>query len=43
MIDKILSGKKIRELFKSNTVKAINRLCASAIDIPDGFLFKSSG
>ena len=38
MIDKILSGKTIPELFKLNTIKAIDRLCASAIDIPAAYL-----
>ena len=38
MIDKILSGKTIPELFKLNTVKAIDRLCASVIDIPAAYL-----
>ena len=38
MIDKILSGKTIPELFKLNTVKAIDRLCASVIDIPVAYL-----
>lgn len=38
MIAKILSGKTIPELFKLNTVKAIDRLCASAIDIPAAYL-----
>ena len=38
MIDKILSGKTIPELFKLNTIKAIDRLCASVIDIPAVYL-----
>ena len=38
MINKILSGKTIPKLLKLNTVKAIDRLCASVIDIPAVYL-----